>query len=73
MLRIEWRDPAGALRAVWKDKTIKEDKKGTRLFAWIGAGVVKGKPGSWNAVLTVGGTRIGGAQLPRRRVRHACA
>jgi len=58
VLKIEWRDPAGALRAVWTDKTIKADKKGTRLFAWIGTGVVKTQPGSWNAVLTVGGTKI---------------
>ena len=55
---IEWHDPAGALRARWKDKTIKADKKGTRLFAWIGSGVVKGKLGSWKAVLTVGGKPI---------------
>ena len=58
-LSIEWRDPAGVLRAVWKNKTIKTDKKGTRLYAWIGSGVVKGKLGSWSAVLTVAGTRIG--------------
>jgi hypothetical protein len=57
-LTIEWRDPAGALRARWKDKTIKADKKGTRLYAWIAAGVVKGKAGSWKAVLTVGGKPI---------------
>ncbi|HET6174324.1 MAG TPA: hypothetical protein VFD90_17060 [Gaiellales bacterium] len=58
-LSIEWRDPAGTLRAVWTDKTIKSDKKGTRLYAWIGSGVVKGKPGTWHAVLNVGGTRVG--------------
>jgi hypothetical protein len=58
-LSIEWRDPGGVLRAVWKNKTIKTDKKGTRLYAWIGSGVVKGKLGSWSAVLTVAGTRIG--------------
>ena len=58
-LTIEWRDPGGVLRAVWKNKTIGTDKKGTRLYAWIGSGVVKGKPGSWSAVLTVAGTRIG--------------
>jgi hypothetical protein len=58
VLRIEWHDPAGALRAVWKDKTIKDDKRGTRLFAWIGSGLVKGTLGSWSAVLTVGGTQI---------------
>jgi hypothetical protein len=57
-LRIEWHGPGGILRAVWDDKTIKDDKKGTRLFAWIGSGVVKGKPGAWSAVLSVGGTKI---------------
>jgi hypothetical protein len=58
VLRIEWHDPAGALRAVWKDKTIKDDQRGTRLYAWIGSGVVKGTLGSWSAVLTVGGKQI---------------
>jgi hypothetical protein len=59
VLAIEWHDPTGLLRARWKDKTIKADKKGTRLFAWIGPGVVKGHPGTWSAVLTVGGSKIG--------------
>jgi hypothetical protein len=63
VLRIEWHDPSGSLRAVWKDKTIKGDKKGTRLFAWIGAGVVKGALGGWKAVLTVGGKPIGTAKF----------
>ena len=58
VLRIEWHDPAGALRAVWKDKTIRDDQRGTRLYAWIGSGVVKGTLGSWSAVLTVGGKQI---------------
>jgi hypothetical protein len=58
VLRIEWRDPAGTLRAVWRNKTIADDKKGTRLYAWINGGLVKGKTGSWNAVLTVGGSPI---------------
>lgn len=57
-LRIEWRDPSGTLRAVWNNKTIKSDKRGTRLYAWVGADVVKGKPGTWSTVLTVAGTRI---------------
>ena len=57
-LRIEWRDSTNTLRAVWDNKTIAGDKKDTRLYAWVGAGVVKGKLGSWSAVLTVGGTRI---------------
>jgi hypothetical protein len=57
-LRIEWHDPAGALRAVWEDKTIKDDKKGTRLYAWVGPGIVKGKLGQWTAMLLVGGTKI---------------
>ena len=63
VLRIEWRDPAGMLRAVWKDKTIKGDKKGTRLYAWIGNGLVKDTPGGWKAVLTVGGKPIGTAKF----------
>ena len=63
VLKIEWHDSAGALRAVWKDKTIKDDKKGTRLFAWIGQGVVKGKAGAWTAVLTVGGSPISKAKF----------
>jgi hypothetical protein len=58
-LQIEWRDPAGVLRAVWKDKTLKSDKQGTRLYAWVGSGVVKGKVGTWHAVLAVDGKRIG--------------
>jgi hypothetical protein len=63
ILRIEWHDPSGSLRAVWKDKTIKADKKGTRLFAWIGNGVVKGKLGGWKAVLTVAGKPVGTAKF----------
>ena len=58
VLTIEWRDPAGQLRARWKDKTIAEDKAGTRLFAWVGSGLVKGKLGSWRAVLSVGNKPI---------------
>jgi hypothetical protein len=63
VLRIEWHDPSGALRAVWKDKTIKGDKKGTRLYAWIGNGVVKTSLGGWKAILTVGGKPIGTAKF----------
>jgi hypothetical protein len=63
VLRIEWRDPAGVLRAVWNNKTIAGDKKDTRLYAWIGTGVVKAKPGSWKAVLTVAGTKISTAKF----------
>ena len=63
VLRIEWRDPGGVLRAQWKDRTIKADQKGTRLYAWIGTGIVKGKAGRWTAVLTVGGKRVGTARF----------
>ena len=63
VLRIEWHDPSGTLRAVWKDKTIKGDKKGTRLYAWIGNGVVKGSLGGWKAILVVGGKPIGTAKF----------
>jgi hypothetical protein len=58
VLKIEWHDPTGALRAVWKDKTVRDDKKGTRLYAWVGSGVVKSQLGSWSAVLIVGNTQI---------------
>jgi hypothetical protein len=59
VLAIEWRDPAGVVRARWKDKTLKGDKKGTRLYAWINSGVVKGHPGRWTALLLVGNSRVG--------------
>jgi hypothetical protein len=65
-LRIEWRDPSRVLRAVWKNKTIAGDRKDTRLFAWVGSGVVKAKLGTWSAVLTVGGTRISIAKFTVR-------
>jgi hypothetical protein len=57
-LRIEWHDPSGALRAVWRNKTIKSDKAGTRLYAWVTSTVVKGKPGAWRTLLIVGGKQI---------------
>jgi hypothetical protein len=63
VLAIEWRDPAGVVRARWKDKTIKADKKGTRLYAWISSGVVKGHPGTWSALLVVGNSRVGTSKL----------
>jgi hypothetical protein len=58
-LRIEWRDPNGVLSAVWRNKTIKSDKEGTRLYAWVKSTVVKGKFGTWRTVLIVGGKQIG--------------
>ena len=48
-----------AARALDRTRRIKADKKGTRLFAWVGAGVVKGKPGHVDArVLIVGGKTV---------------
>ena len=47
------------LSAVWRNKTIKSDKEGTRLYAWVKATVVKGKTGTWRTVLIVGGKQIG--------------
>jgi|SRR3954452_18093536 hypothetical protein len=60
-LKIEWHDPSGALSAVWTSKTLKSDKQNTRLYAWVGRNVVKGKGkiGTWHALLLVGGKRIG--------------
>src|SRR4051794_23029162 len=57
-LAIEWHDPNGLLSARWHDKTIKSDKEGTRLYAWVGPKVVKGKVGTWRAVLVVGGKTV---------------
>jgi hypothetical protein len=57
-LAIEWKDPSGTLQARWHDKTIKSDKEGTRLYAWVGPKVVKGKVGTWRAVLVVGGKTV---------------
>ena len=57
-LAIEWHDPSGTLSARWPSKTIKSDKAGTRLFSWVGAGVLKGKTGTWRAVLIVGGKTV---------------
>jgi hypothetical protein len=54
-LRIGWRDPSGAIRAVWRDRSIASDKKGTRVIAWIPAAQTKASPGTWQAILTVGG------------------
>jgi hypothetical protein len=62
-LRIEWRDPGGALQAVWRNVTIKSDKVGTRLYAWVKSSVVKGKAGVWRTVLIVGGKRIGASSF----------
>ncbi len=58
-LRIEWRDPGGTLQAVWRNTTIKSDKEGTRLYAWVKSSVVKDKTGTWRALLIVGGKKIG--------------
>jgi hypothetical protein len=62
-LAIEWHDPNGTLSARWHNKTIKTDKAGTRLFSWVGAGVLKDKTGTlrsgtWRAVLIVGGKTV---------------
>jgi hypothetical protein len=54
-LRIQWLDPSGAVQAVWVNKTLATDRKGDRLFSWIGAGVLAPKPGIWKASLTIGG------------------
>ena len=73
VLRIEWHDPSGTLRAVWNDKTIKDDKKGTRLYAWIGPGSRQGQA-RW---LDGGAHRRQHAhragQVPHRRVSLPCA
>jgi hypothetical protein len=54
-LSIQWIDPSGAVQAVWTNKTLVTDRKGDRLFTWIGAGVLVPEPGIWKAQLSVGG------------------
>jgi hypothetical protein len=54
-LRIQWIDPNGDVQAVWSGKTLSTDRRGDRLFSWIGAGVLAPKPGLWQATLSVGG------------------
>jgi hypothetical protein len=53
-VRIGWKDPSGAIRAVWTNRTVASDKKGTRLFTWIRGSRLK-QSGTWQAILTVGG------------------
>jgi hypothetical protein len=62
-LKIEWHDPSGTLSAVWTSKTLKTDKEDTRLYAWVGPKVFKGKAGTWHAWLLVGGKRIGASKF----------
>ena len=54
-LRIQWLDPDGTVRAAWANKTLASDRKGDRLFSWVGAGVLAANPGIWKAQLSVGG------------------
>ena len=54
-LRIQWIDPDGAVQAIWSGLTLATDRKGDRLFSWIGAGVLAPKPGTWKATLTIAG------------------
>lgn len=54
-LRIQWIDPDGDVQAVWSGKTLATDRKGDRLFSWIGAGVLAPKPGAWKATLSIAG------------------
>ena len=72
-LAIEWHDPAGALRARWKDKTIKADKKGTRLYAWI---ALRRRQGQGRHLEGSAHRRRQGDQhlpVPRRSVSFSCA
>ena len=46
---------SGNIRAVWTNRTLASDKRGTRLFAWIGRSQLKQSSGTWQAILTVGG------------------
>lgn len=58
-LRIEWKDPSGQVRAVWKTTTLRSDVKGGRIYAWIGGGALQEAGGTWRAALVVDGVTRG--------------
>ena len=62
-LKIIWRDPKGQLQAEWDSTTRKDDRKGTRLFAYINPKVYRAVKGRWTAKLLVAGKPISQATI----------
>ena len=54
-LEIDWFGPSGQRVAVWKDRTLKTDTAGTRLYSFIGRKTISAHPGHWRVALSVGG------------------
>jgi hypothetical protein len=54
-LEIDWFGPTGQRLAVWKDRTLKTDTAGTRLYSFIGRKTIAAHPGHWRVALSVGG------------------
>jgi hypothetical protein len=58
-LEIDWFGPSGQRLAVWKDRTLKSDTAGTRLYSFIGRKTIAAHPGHWRVALSVGGVERG--------------
>jgi hypothetical protein len=58
-LTISWIGPDGDLRAIWRNRTIKGDRRGTRIWTSIANETFREVPGRWYVVLRVGGVRRG--------------
>jgi hypothetical protein len=54
-LEIDWFGPTGERVAVWKNRTLKTDTAGTRLYSFISHKTIQARPGRWRVALTVGG------------------
>jgi hypothetical protein len=54
-LEIDWFGPTGQRVAVWKNRTLKTDTAGTRLYSFIGRTTIASRPGHWRVALSVGG------------------
>jgi hypothetical protein len=54
-LEIDWFGPTGERVAVWKNRTLKTDTAGTRLYSFISHKTIDTRPGRWRVALMVGG------------------
>ena len=54
-LEIDWFGPSGERVAVWKNRTLKTDTDGTRLYSFISRKTIETRPGHWRVELSVGG------------------
>jgi hypothetical protein len=54
-LEIDWFGPSGERVAVWRNRTLKTDTAGTRLYSFISRKAIETRPGHWRVELSVGG------------------